>query len=105
MRGPRRTLQERAGFAVLLRAGGVAEAPVEEAVGIVPDAVAGVAEDDGDDFVAVAGRARDEAMAGGFGIAGFHAVAEGVAFQDAVRVLEDGGVAIGVLPRRLLDGD
>src|SRR6185503_5907619 len=51
------------------------QSPGEQAVGIGPDLFATrVAEDDGDHFAAIVCGARDEAMAGTLGVAGFHPV-------------------------------
>ena len=68
-------------------------------MGVGPDVLAAAfAEEDADDVLAVIRGAGDEAVAGGFGVAGFHSVAEAEVFEEFVRVIEGGGFAGVVVP-------
>src|SRR5205814_4858933 len=70
--------------------------PGKQRSGVGPDPGFGVAQNNNNDVAPRARAARNQTVAGCFGVAGFHAVAKGKPFQNLVRVFQFAGPTVGV---------
>ena len=60
----------------------------QEQGGLLPDASFVTSQDHGDHVLPTPGTARNQAMAGGVGVAGLHPIAERICSENAIRILQ-----------------